>query len=90
MSWYEIDPTPPFPSLLQRGTLSSPEGTYFFNAAISPDRQVNGGTRRFGDAMVMGFNTSSKSRRPDIRMVSKVGTDPVSGQHVDQVLAGRP
>jgi hypothetical protein len=78
--WYEIDPTTPFPSLLQRGSLSSLEGTFFFNAAISPDRQVSGGTRRFGDAMVMGYNTSSKSRRPDIRMVSKVGTDPVSGQ----------
>jgi hypothetical protein len=78
--WYEIDPTPPFPSLLQRGSLSSLEGTFFFNAAISPDRQVSGGTRRFGDAMVMGYNTSSKSHRPDIRMVSKVGTDPVSGQ----------
>ena len=78
--WYEIDPTPPFPSLLQRGSLRSLEGTFFFNAAISPDRQAIGGTRRFGDAMVMGYNTSSKSYRPDIRMVSKVGTDPVSGQ----------
>jgi hypothetical protein len=78
--WYEIDPTFPFPSLLQRGSLSSLEGTFFFNAAISPDRKASSGSRRFGDAMVMGYNTSSKSRRPDIRMVSKVGTDPVSGQ----------
>jgi hypothetical protein len=78
--WYEIDPTFPFPSLLQRGSLRSPEGIFFFNAAISPDRQAIGGTRRFGDAMVMGYNTSSKSHRPDIRMVSKVGTGPVSGQ----------
>ena len=80
MRWYEIDPTFPFPSLLQRGSLRSLEGTFFFNAAISPDRQAIGGTRRFGNAMVMGYNTSSKSHRPDIRMVSKVGTGPVSGQ----------
>lgn len=78
--WYEIDPTLPFPSLLQRGSLGSLEGTFFFNAAISPDRQVKGNTRRFGDAMVMGYNTSSKSHRPDIRMVSKVGNGPVSEQ----------
>ena len=78
--WYEIDPTFPFPSLLQRGSLRSLEGTFFFNAAISPDRQAIGGTRRFGNAMVMGYNTSSKSHRPDIRMVSKVGAGPVSGQ----------
>ncbi|MDQ5811979.1 MAG: hypothetical protein M3358_14840 [Actinomycetota bacterium] len=78
--WYEIDPTFPFPSLLQRGSLGSLEGTFFFNAAISPDRQVSGGTRRFGDAMVMGYNTSSKSHRPDIRMISKVGAGPASGQ----------
>ena len=77
--WYEIDPNFPFPSILQRGFLRSFEGTYFFNAAISPDRMVNRSTGRFGNAMVMGYNTSSKARRPDIRMVSKVGSAPMSG-----------
>lgn len=78
--WYEIDLTAPYPSLLQRGRLSSLEGTFFFNAAISPDRQINGATRRFGDAMAIGYNTSSKSHRPDIRVISKEGTDPLSQQ----------
>jgi len=75
--WYEIDPTRKT-SLFQKGTTSGPNGLYTFNGAISPDRQVNGGTRRFGANMVMGFNTSSTEQRPDIRMVSKQGSAPVS------------
>jgi hypothetical protein len=79
--WYEIDPTSK-PSLFQKGTISGSNGLYAFNGAISPDRQVNGGTSRFGANMVVGFNTSSTEQRPDIRMVSKQGSAPVS----DQVL----
>jgi hypothetical protein len=79
--WYEIDPTTK-PSLFQKGTISGPNGLYAFNGAISPDRQVNRGTSRFGANMVVGFNTSSTEQRPDIRMVSKQGSAPVS----DQVL----
>lgn len=75
--WYEIDPTSK-PSLFQKGTISGPNGLYAFNGAISPDRQVNGGTSRFGANMVVGFNTSSTEQRPDIRMVSKQGSAPVS------------
>ena len=77
MRWYEIDPTSR-PSLFQKGTISGPNGLYAFNGAISPDRQVNGGTTRFGANMVVGFNTSSTEQRPDIRMVSKQGSAPVS------------
>jgi hypothetical protein len=77
--WYEIDPTTK-PSLFQKGTISGPNGLYTFNGAISTDRQVNGGTSRFGANMVVGFNTSSTEQRPDIRMVSKQGSAPVSGQ----------
>ena len=79
--WYEINPTSK-PSLFQKGTISGPNGLYAFNGAISPDRQINGGTSRFGANMVVGFNTSSTEQRPDIRMVSKQGSAPVS----DQVL----
>jgi hypothetical protein len=79
--WYEIEPTTK-PSLFQKGTISGPNGLYAFNGAISPDRQVNGGTSRFGANMVVGFNTSSTEQRPDIRMVSKQGSAPVC----DQVL----
>jgi hypothetical protein len=77
--WYEIDPS--VPALFQRGTVAGEEpGDYTFNAAISPDRQVNGDTRRFGSNMVLGFNTSSVAHPPDIRMVSKVGNEPLSEQ----------
>jgi hypothetical protein len=75
--WYEIDPTGK-PSLFQKGTISGPNGLYAFNGAISPDREVNGGSSRFGANMVVGFNTSSTEQRPDIRMVSKRGSAPVS------------
>ena len=78
--WYEIDPTTK-PSLFQKGTISGPNGLYAYNGAISPDRQVNGGSSRFGANMVVGFNTSSTEQRPDIRMVSKQGSAPVS-EHV--------
>jgi hypothetical protein len=74
--WYEIDLAAP--SLFQTGAVGGPTGVYAFNAAISPNRQVNGTTSRFGASMVMGFNTSSTARRPDIRMVSKTGGGPVS------------
>jgi hypothetical protein len=76
--WYEIDPTSSKPSLFQKGTISGPNGLYAFNGAISPDRQVNGATSRFGANMVVGFNTSSTEQRPDIQMVSKQGSAPVS------------
>jgi hypothetical protein len=77
--WYEIDPA--VPAQLQKGRVTGEEpGDYTFNAAISPDRQVNGGTRRFGSNMVLGFNTSSVAHPPDIRMVSKVGDEPLSEQ----------
>ena len=75
--WYEIEPSGP--SVFQRGTVSG--GGYLFNAAISPDRQsTTGATGLFGDSMVLGFNSSSGKRNPSIKMVSKVGSDPVSGQ----------
>lgn len=78
--WYEIDPSDPSgPSLFQRGSVSGKR--YIFNGAISPDRQTaTGATGLFGDSMVLGFNSSSRKRFPDIRMVSRVGSNPVSGQ----------
>lgn len=78
--WYEIDPARV--SLLQAGKLSKSDGTFFFNAAISPDRQVNGSTRRFGDNAFIGYNTSSESSTVDIQVVSKQGDDPISDPRV--------
>jgi hypothetical protein len=71
--WYEIDPVNK--TLLQSGAASSGR-LYFFNGAISPDRVVSSflGTG-FGSNMVLGFNTSSASNFPAIKIVSKRGND---------------
>jgi hypothetical protein len=77
--WYEINPATH--SLLQNGKATN--GSLFeFNGAISPNRQVNGGTKSGGNAMVMNFNTSSSAAKPGIRMVSKIGGGAQSGQVV--------
>jgi hypothetical protein len=73
--WYEIGPVPSSPLLLQTGVVSF-SSTFAFNGAISPDRRVvSGSTSKFGDSMIMGFNTSSATSRPAVRMVSKIGAN---------------
>jgi hypothetical protein len=75
--WYEIGPFPATPGLIQRGSVTGASGRYIFNGAISPDRQVLGTTvKRFGNSMVLNFNSSSTTQRPDIRTVSKIGSGP--------------
>ncbi len=74
--WYEIDPVAR--SVLQRGTVAS-SSLFVFNGAISPNRGVDGATRTGGGAMIMNFNTSSRSTFPSIKMVSKVGGGAQSG-----------
>ena len=75
--WYEINPNPITAALFQSGTISGAStgvaSRYVYNAAISPDRQRDGTTARFGSNMVIGFNTSSATQRVDIRMGSKIG-----------------
>jgi hypothetical protein len=66
--WYEIDPVAR--TLFQSGSVTDPS-LYAFNAAISPDRAVNGSTRAFGGSMVLGYDTSSSATFPAIAMVSK-------------------
>ena len=74
--WYEIDPAAH--SLLQSGKVTS--GSLFeFNGAISPNRQVNGGTKSGGNAMVMNYNTTSATTFPSIKMISKIGGGAQSG-----------
>jgi hypothetical protein len=76
--WYEItDPdTVGAPSRLGAVTDGS---LYVFNGAISSDRKVSGKTKRFGDAFVVGFNTSSASDFVRIRMASQWADHPMSG-----------
>jgi hypothetical protein len=73
--WYEINPVSKV--IMQTGTVKS-TSLYMFNGAISPDRIVRGATRAFGNNMVLGFNTSSATTYPAIRMVSKRGADATS------------
>jgi hypothetical protein len=73
--WYEINLSGS--GMLQSGEVTSPS-TFNFNAAISPDRAVTGGTGQFGDGMVMGYSASSPSLFPKVRMVSKLGAAPQS------------
>jgi hypothetical protein len=75
--WYEINPANH--SLFQSGKATSPS-LFEFNGAIAPNRQVNGGTKRGGKAMLMNFDTSSTTTFPSIKMVSKVGGAAQSGQ----------
>jgi hypothetical protein len=73
--WYEINPTAP--SIVRTGNVSH-SSLYVFNGAISPDRVVNGATKKFGKNMILGFTTSSATTFPAIKMVGKRGNDPVS------------
>jgi hypothetical protein len=75
--WYEIDPATA--AILQEGTVAS-RSLYIFNAAISPNRQVDASTRSGGGSMVLSFNTSSATSFPSIAMVSKVGRGAQSGR----------
>lgn len=79
--WYKINPddgTPAHNPVLLDSDIVTDPSTYYFNGAISPDRKVNGTTRAFGSNMVLGFNGSSETQFPDIRMVSKIGAAPQS------------
>ena len=100
--WYEIDPL--HATTFQRGIVSYAQsgppdastactpctGTdkYVFNGAISPDRKVNGTNQAFGNAMVLGFTTSSLFDFPAIQMVSKISDNPQSAAVLVQQSLG--
>jgi hypothetical protein len=73
--WYEIKPATH--SLIQHGTISS-SSLYTFNGAISPDRRVNGTSKKFGGNMVISVDQSSSSALPAISVASKIGTNAIS------------
>jgi hypothetical protein len=68
VNWYEFDPNAN--AAFRSGSVSD-GSLYTFNAAISPDRLVNGGSARFGDTFVVAFDTSSASDFERIQMVSQ-------------------
>jgi len=72
--WYEILPTPTSsPSLVQSGVVSDPS-LYVFNGALSPDRTCTLTQCAHGDAIVIGFTTSSSTTFASDQMVSKIGS----------------
>jgi hypothetical protein len=73
--WYEINPAINPPTRFGAATDAS---LYAFNGAISSDRKASGSIKRFGDAFVLGFNTSSTSDFTRIQMVSKWANNPQS------------
>jgi hypothetical protein len=73
--WYEIDPATN--TLFQSGTVAN-SSLWTFYGAISPDRLVNGPVARFGDSMVLTFDSSSPTSHPAIWVVSKRGREPQS------------
>jgi hypothetical protein len=66
--WYELDPAKH--KVLQKGKVTN-SSVYEFNGAISPDRAVNGDSASGGKRMVMGFDVSSSSKLPVVKVVSK-------------------
>jgi hypothetical protein len=71
--WYEVLPTPVnTPTLVQSGVVKD-ASLYVFNGAMSPDRTCNLTGCAHGDAVVIGFTTSSSTTFPAIQMVSKIG-----------------
>lgn len=68
--WYEINPVTN--ALFSNGKLSSTV-RFYYNGAISPDRAVNGATKKFGDTMGLQATGSSSSLFPSIFAVSKRG-----------------
>jgi hypothetical protein len=76
--WYEIDPAPATPTVLRRGTITF-AGGFAFNAAISPDRRVQGARSAFGSNFVINYNAVSRRNNihPRIVAASSVGGGPL-------------
>jgi hypothetical protein len=56
----------------------SSSSSFTFDAAISPDRRVNGATSLFGGDMVIDVVRSSMTILPAIKAASKIGSGAVS------------
>lgn len=73
--WYEIDPAAH--GLLQSGTVTS-SSQYVFNGAVSPDRVVNGSTRKFGGNMLITYDQGSAASRVAVMVAGKRGAGALS------------
>src|SRR5262249_60357435 len=77
--WYEIDPFPAAPVVLRSANIGD-STSFFFNAAISPDRRVDGAISAFGNNFVIEYNVSGRLSgiNPRIVAVSSVNGGPPS------------
>jgi hypothetical protein len=66
--WYEIDPVPSTPVQLRSSEILDGR-SFYFNAAISPDRQRLGSTAAFGNSFVIEYNVSGSVSRLSPRIV---------------------
>jgi hypothetical protein len=85
--WYEIDPAPAVPVVLRTDAIGldpALDGTYFFNGAISPDRVVDGDTKKFGGSFVIHYNVSSSVNNinPRIDAASSARGGPLSSRTI--------
>ncbi|MBV8951182.1 MAG: hypothetical protein JOZ99_09930 [Actinobacteria bacterium] len=85
--WYEIKPEATPPVLYQSGVQTS-TSVFVFNDAIAPDRRVLGNDRRYGDSMVLGFNTGSSTQPVDVEMIAKSGANAPSAPVVVKTSTG--
>jgi hypothetical protein len=85
--WYEIDPVGA--TVLRFGNVVR-SGNFLYNAAISPDRQVDGSTKQFGNSFVIEYSESSavNNINPRIVMVSSVAGGAVNGPVVVKNAGG--
>ncbi len=75
--WYEVIPGTAG-KIAQSGAATDPD-LFVFNGGISNDRTVDAqGNAAHGEAMVLGFDTSSATRYLAVQMVSKRGGGPQS------------
>jgi len=58
IQFYEFRPTLSSPPLLRSGSIVSSSTTFLFNAAISPDRRVDGATSANGENFVIDYSVS--------------------------------
>jgi hypothetical protein len=67
--WYEINPFSAPPAVRRTGRISD-FGVFVYNAAISPDRRVDGAVSQFGDSFVIGYTRSGGDFLPGFRVRS--------------------
>jgi hypothetical protein len=63
--WYEINPVPAAPVILRSANIAT-GNAHLFNAAISPDRRVQGRASQFGDSFVINYSVSGSTISPRI------------------------